>query len=224
LKRTYFILFLSFIAAFAGCRKDADLAPADMGYGYFPANIGHWAVYQVDSTSWDDFNDTVYYYNYQIKEVIESAFVDNEGRNTLRIERYKRLTDTNSWIIKDVWFANLTSATAERVEENERFIKLIFPVTEGKVWNGNAFNTLGEEEYTYNDVNIPDTIGNFIFDSSLTVKQFDERNLILYRYSSEVYAKKVGLIYKKFVNVKTHPTGTIYQGSDYSYTVIAWGD
>jgi hypothetical protein len=224
LKKSYIILLIASAAVFAGCHKDSDLPAEDMGYGYFPANTGHWVTYLVDSTAWDDFNDTVYYYNYQIKEVIESEFMDNEGRNTLRIERYKRLTDTNAWIIKDVWFANLTSSTAERVEENERFVKLIFPVREGEQWNGNVYNTLGEENYTFTDVHSPYSVSQFFFDSSLTVKQFDEQNLIMRRQSIEVYAKDIGLIYKKYIDIKTHPTGVTYQGTDYSYSVLAWGD
>jgi hypothetical protein len=219
-----FLIILFLIAIFAAsCRKDTDLAQADMGYGYFPVNPGHWVAYKVDSTSWDDFTDSVYYYSYQVKEIIESEFIDNEGRNTLRIERYKRLSDTNTWTIKDVWYANLTTSTAERVEENIRFVKLIFPLESGAVWNGNAYNSLGSEDYTYDQVNAYYSAGIFTFDSTLTVLQRDETTYIRRDYSVEVYAKYAGLIYKRYIDLSNPPNGK-KKGIDYTYTVMAWGD
>ena len=86
----------------------------DLGYNYFPADIGVWVVYDVDSIVYNDFTDSVETYNYQIKEIVESAFIDGEGRETRRLERYIRLTDTLPWSINDVWFANRTASRAAK--------------------------------------------------------------------------------------------------------------
>jgi hypothetical protein len=156
---------------------------------------------------------------------MESVFVDNQGRNTSRIERYKRLNDTIPWMIKDVWYANLTSSTAEKVEEDVRFIKLIFPVRAGDTWDGNAFNTLGEETYTYGDVNTPYSTILFNFDSTVTVIQRDDTSAIRREYSIEVYAKHIGMIYKKFISQGLDPvSGQVTDGTDYSYTAKGWGE
>jgi hypothetical protein len=217
-------VFISVLFFLNGCKKDSDLPPANMGYRYFPANTGHWAIYLVDSIAWNAFNGSVDTFQYQIKEVIESEFIDDQGRNTLRIERYKRMSDTIAWVIKDVWFANRTPSTAERVEENIRYVRLIFPVKEGDEWNGNATNTLDREDYSYSDVHSPYTVGLHAFDSSLTVIQIDKLNLIQRDFAEEVYAVGAGLIYKKVIHVDTEVSGVITNGEDYSYTLVDWGE
>src|ERR1051326_1610852 len=63
------------------CKKDAP-AP-DLGYGYAPINVGHWVIYQIDSTAEDDQTVGRKTYQFQIKEVIESIFTDNQGRPTI---------------------------------------------------------------------------------------------------------------------------------------------
>ena len=40
----------------------------------------------------------------------------------------------------------LTTSRAEREEDNIRYIRLGFPISSTITWDGNAFNTLGEEE------------------------------------------------------------------------------
>lgn len=62
----------------------------------FPTEVGRYVVHQVDSISYNDFFtpvkiDTAHF---QLKEVIESVFTDNEGHESERIERYVRYADT----------------------------------------------------------------------------------------------------------------------------------
>lgn len=213
------LLFL-FVAA---CSKDEPVSP-DMGYRYFPVNPGHWMIYQVDSIAWDKFNNSVDTFNFQIKEVFESEFIDEQGRTNIRIERYKRNSDTSKWVIKDVWFALRTASTAEKVEENKRFVKMIFPVQEDDEWNGNAGNSLEKQDYTYVDINQPYTLPLFSFDSTVTVIQNDLTTAIGRNFEQEVYAADVGMIYKKFIDQETLPTGVIRDGCYYSYTLLEWGD
>ena len=112
------------LLGFYSCKKDAP-SKVEVGYNYYPNKVGSWIIYDVDSIVWDDFNapniaiDT---FTYQIKEVNESFFLDNEGRETTRIERYKRTNSTMPWIIKDVWYGNRTASKVERVEENIKYI------------------------------------------------------------------------------------------------------
>ncbi|MFH1321174.1 MAG: hypothetical protein ABII90_11040 [Bacteroidota bacterium] len=193
-------IFILFLCTLYSCKKDVA-PPIDMGYGYFPTEIGKWIIYDVDSTVYDGFYDTVITYQYQIKEVVESTFIDNQGRETQRIERYKRLNSSLQWIIKDVWFSNRTTSTAEKVEENVRFIKLTFPVNLGNSWDGNSFNTMDEWNYEYTEVDAPCTINTLLFDSTATVLQIYEENLIEKQYYLEKYAKNVGLIYKELIDV-----------------------
>jgi len=216
-------IVLLLIVLFAACKKqNAD--PVEMGYRYFPVNTGHWVIYDVDSINYNDFTGTIDSFNFQVKEYVQSAFVDNEGRTSQRLERYVRSADTAAWVIRDVWFETRTVSCAERVEENIRLVKLIFPVRESQQWNGNTYNTLGEQMYQYETIHTPGAIGNIPLDSTLTVLQKSIYTIIGEDYQKEVYATGIGLVYKKYVSLVKDPVGNITSGIDYSYTLKSYGN
>lgn len=227
-KVSYIIsLLIILLIAYYSCKRDT-IKPLDVGYGYFPTNVGHWVLYQVDSTHYDSFSHgKATHFHYQIKELIQSTFLDLSNRTTQRIERYETM-DTIPTFLKDVWVSNLTNIDAEKVEENIRYIKLVFPVTGNQTWNGNAYNTLGEQDYQYSNVNVPYTINGLSFDSTVNVIQGNDSNLVAVQNESEMYAKHVGLIYKRFRNVEKLPdtsrVDSVLGGVDYTYKIISFGN
>jgi len=219
-----FIFFLGILLILIiSCKKNQKEPALDVGYEYYPINLGKFIVYQVDSIVFNDFTGTIDTFCYQIKEFIESDFIDNQGRKTQRIERYRRLNDTSLWNIQDVWYSNRTGSTAEKVEENIRFVKLVFPVKINQVWNGNQYNYLEPQTYSYKNLHQPYDISIMHFDSTVTVVQKEELNLILDDYIIEVYAKNTGMIYKKFRHLEKQPDGVIIKGLDLTYSVISFG-
>lgn len=227
MRNLFSILFIVF--AFVSCKKDSTIPPVDMGYKYFPVNKGHWIIYDVDSTVWDDFfpledprHDSTY--NFQLKEITESIFNDNASRTTERIERYKKIGSLD-WYLKNVWFSNLTNSTAEKVENNIRYLKLTFPIRKGLTWNGNIYNTEDKQDYTYKEIHAPYSINGISFDSTLTVVQkVDTNSLIKKEFAIEVYAKNIGLIYKKQFTKETQINGSIVKGLEYTLKIKSWGD
>jgi len=209
---------------FSSCKKDQSETAPDMGLNYFPFNVGHWISYQVDSIYYDDFTSSSDTFHYQEKEVYESIFTDISGHPTMRIERYRKDNDSIGWYIKDIWYANKDNFKSEKVEENVRFVKLIFAVEKGKKWNGNAYNTLGEQTYKYLEIDKPNTFNGLSFDSTLTILQADEQIMTSTQYQKEVFARNVGLIYKKYTKLNLKLDGSILSGVDYSYTIISWGN
>lgn len=206
-----FLIFL-IIGSTYSCKKEKAQS-VDMGYTYFPNQVGHFVVYDVDSFYYNDFTDHVDTFKFQLKEKTESVFLDNQNRPTMRIERYVKYFDktkpypTLPWKLRNVWTANITNATAEKVEENIRYVKLIFPVSTKNSWNGNAQNTLDPVNYSYLYADLPRTIGKQNFDSVLQVNQQDETNLISKKFYIERYARHVGLIYKHVIDVQSQPDG-----------------
>ena len=198
-------LFAILSIAFFSCKKDpsSSAQQADSGYNYFPVDTDRYVIYEIDSIAYDDKSHPADTTRYQLKEVIASTFLDNSQRPAQRIERFYRMYndsvpyDSLPWTGPRVWYANRTSTTAEKVEENGRFLKLVFPVTNGKKWNGNVYNTFNEKIYEVISKDEPETINNNHFDSVVTVKQFEQKNFIEYIYEVEKYARNVGLVYKE---------------------------
>jgi hypothetical protein len=210
----------------SSCKKDESLPPTDMKYNYFPTNIGHWVVYRVDSV---DYNNTLSpkdSFCFYIKEIVESVYIDNAGRETQRIERYRKDSVNGEWNIKDVWTMNRNASDAQKVEEDVRFVKLKFPVIENTKWNGNIYNTLDSWQYELINVDQPYLVNGISFDSSATVLQYDDMNEIIISrdFSEEVFVKNIGLVYKKFIHLKKIPDGTITSGEEYTYTIQSYGN
>lgn len=211
-------LLLTFLAfGIFSCKKD-DVSTVDMGYNYFPNEVGRYVIYNVDSIFYEDNNidptthiakaDT---FRFQLKEKIESTFLDNQNRPALRLERYVRFPDTansyaNSvWTLRNVWMENRTATTAEKVEDNVRYIRLSFPVKQFRTWNGNAQNTLTDWEYSYDYIDLPRSVAGHSFDSVLNVIQHQSSSAIDFSDYSEMYARNAGLIYKKVIDIQSQP-------------------
>lgn len=187
------------ILSMAACKKDAP-TEVDVGYTYIPNTVGGWVIYDVDSLVFDKFNTKIDTHVYQIKEVVESTYLDAQDRETMRIERYRRDSTTGIWKIKDVWAANKLDTRFEKVEENVRYVRLVFPVRDGQIWDGNSGNVNESWDYVYTDSGVPKTINGSSFNSCLTVTQKVEDITGLEKYDFvEIYAKDVGMIYKKAV-------------------------
>ena len=87
-----------------------------------------------------------------------------------------------------------------------------------------AYNIWGKWNYEYQNVNDNLSVNGLLFDSTLVVLQNDQLNLISKIYSIEKYAKKIGLIYKEYINVETNPADlTIKKGVKYKMQITAWG-
>ncbi|MBC8146502.1 MAG: hypothetical protein H8E98_00785 [Bacteroidetes bacterium] len=206
------------------CKKDSTLPPVDMGYDYFPTTIGQWIIYDVDSIDFNDYTQSVDSFQFQIKELIESSFLDNQGRQVERIERYFRPNDTIPWVLSDVYTSTRTEMHAERFEENVTYIKMAFPIKYNLIWDCNATNSLDAQDCYYETIHVPHTENGNSFDSTITVFQDEFITLISKDFSKEIYAKNIGLISKEVVHVTLDPpTGKITSGVDYKYSINSYG-
>ena len=196
--------------------KTAD--PVDLGESYIPVAAGTWLQYRVDSIDHNAFTGEVDTFQFQLREVVESSSTDTEGRTAYRIERYKRNDDNAAWGLTDVYSATLTNTGFERFEENVRYLRLSFPPKDGKTWDGNSFNNNAEQEYEYSNVHVGRTVGTHNFDSTLTVVQENNTNLIEIRKAEEHYARNIGLVYKEIIDLDLQDNG----GIEYFQTITDW--
>ncbi|MBP9883823.1 MAG: hypothetical protein KBF32_10490 [Chitinophagales bacterium] len=209
-KRFFPVIF--FLIVITSSCQDSTVEPVPFDTSYFPLSTGKFIIYEVDSIVMSDFFNTTDTVHYQLMEAVDSAYTDAGGRQAFRIVRSRLDSLNGAWRIIDVWSANVTETTAEKVEENLRFIKLSFPVLLNKTWAGNSYiNTdsplvyLDDWEYKYTDVN--ETFDTYAgtFDSVITVLQHEDINAIQTVFYQEKYAKQVGMIYKEEQNFETQP-------------------
>jgi len=199
------------IVLLQSCKEENEV-PIEFGYDYFPLEIGKYIEYDVDSIIYDLVagNNSISRSNsIQIREEVIDSFPDNEGRTVYRIERFERENETEEWQVSDVWAAVITDRQAERIEENLRFIKMIFPVSNNtNPWNGNKFidenlviSVEGESVfvfknwiYQYGEIGIPLEVNGLNFDDVVEIYQAADSNFIELRSSFEQYARGVGLV------------------------------
>jgi hypothetical protein len=226
-----FSLLIFGLLFFASCKDEIDENPIgveeSIQYRYFPLDHGSFVVYNVDSIIHryeDDLTDNpdslIDTFHYQVKEVVDSDFIDGEGDTAWRISRYFRNADSLEWNFSTLWTAKVTNQSAQRVEENIRYLKISFPLKLNKTWNGNYFNFLPEEDYSIEEVNAPLAIGNFNFDSSMSVLEADDLNLIHRVYKESKYAYGIGLVSRERDSVNLTQFGEITNGIEFQQTII----
>ncbi|MFN8310248.1 MAG: hypothetical protein U0T73_09830 [Chitinophagales bacterium] len=179
---------------------------------YAPNEVGHWVIYDVDSIRYNFIIpstqqiDTI---RFQVKEEITDTFYDNLGRIVQRITVSRRNTPSDAWNIDRIWYSYRSGTAYEKVENDLRFLKLVFPPVKDYTWKGNqyipatdtsedSYKNYANWIYKYAEVNVPLQLNNNSFDSTVTIAEVDEENLIDKKKSVEKYALHVGLVYKEW--------------------------
>ncbi len=194
--------------------KTVDPNTIDTGSAYYPLEVGKYRDYAVDSTTYE-FDGTgatlVQSRSYQVRELLSDTFTDNTGRIAYRVERYERNSFSDPWTLIDVWSTVQDQSRSEQIEENRRFVKMIYPAVDGDTWDGNQhFDSSDSVEvagellfvyenwlYRYDGVGTSFSISGQVWPDVTRVVQVDSENLIEKRFSEEIYARGVGMVYKE---------------------------
>ncbi len=223
----FIICFLSLIV-FSACDEETIEVSDALGYEYFPMDEGHTIFYKVDTTFYDEFNDTVFTRSWEVKEEILLLDEDPEGNTRARILKSVRPYNSElEFSAPEINFATRSSNTLDIQDNNLRFIRLTFPILDGINWDGNVYiNQLDDDyedlyrdwNYTYSNVNDPVSIGSLNFNEAIHIAQVadDPANILSYRFAEEKYAKGIGLIYRKLDNL------ILKTGNTAAYEGIEW--
>lgn len=217
MKPLYWSVFA--LCAMLSCTPEDDEQPINLGYDYFPVDIGTYITYQVDSIGYGINPDTA---EYLVKEVTVEQIFDGIGEIAVTVERYRSNNEGVSWFLTDVWTKKRTANSAQKVEEDIRYVRLLFPLEPDKSWNGNAYNFMEPWNYVYGDIDVPRNYGALSFEQTLEVIQRNNVNLIDQEIASEVYARGVGLIYKRLTDLNVQ--GGDITGIDMEMTIVDFGD
>lgn len=223
MKKIFLLLTVISALFIASCNKDPEVYEAGTVKEYAPLIIGKYISYNLDSTVFINFGTKDTVIKYQVKHQVDALITDNLGRPAYRIIRYRRKTAANPWVPDNTFMAVPTDFAMEFIENNMRFLKLKGPVREGYTWKGNSYidtyslnsnvKYLDDWNYTYDSVNVKKTIGTFMLDSTIHVAQRNEvignpRDANSYseiNFSSENYAKGLGLVYRNFLHIEYQP-------------------
>ena len=195
---TFFVLW-----SFVSCKTEEPcdcITPPQSGKDFFYPLLGQAIVYDVQETQYA-LTSVPTIKNYQIKEVFTSSSIDTDGKDALRIERFRRENDTQKWAIDSVFLAKKEISKALKTENNVTYVKLIFPVSEGLTWNGNVYNSLGNDTYELKKLNQSFQTNGQNFPKTLTVIQQNDSTLVDLKRRIEVYALGIGVIYQEKINV-----------------------
>ena len=205
--------------SFFACKKDKfESVNTSNDKKYFSLKIGSYSEYSVQDILYDDFKNTIDTLNYQIKEVNESSFKDNLGRNAIRVDRYIRNNDTINWDYLNTWYAAIDAHSVERVENNSRKIVISFPISYDAVWNSNEFNMDYVNNVFYTSFHKPYTINSTRYDSSISIESVVISNSVKERAYKEVYVKNIGLVYKNIVFIDK--IGTLQRGRRLNFKLL----
>jgi len=212
MSRVFQIVTLCVIAlVIISCREPEPFF-TDRGEGYYPLEAGRVLEYKVDSVIFDDAGtvnrlDT---FSSFVRERTVDEFIDGEGNTVYRIQREYRKVPDDAWQVTHLWTAASNGYEAIRNEENQRLVKMEFPLYFNRRWSPTKYiNTLIQVPVGTETINMyslwegevlsihqPEHIGDFAFDSVMTCQQADDDNELERRYVREKYARGIGLVFR----------------------------
>lgn len=200
------LLFVLLTGLFSACDdtyKDPD--PEAMGYAYFPLEKGDFRIYNVTDIRFkSNVGDTM---RFQMRERVDTTFLDQTNTLTYKIIRSVRDDASRPWMDDSVYTVNQSNTSLLLTKNNTKYVKLVFPVKEGKSWAADAFNdrfiNVDEKERSvYTNVGQAYTTSGNTFDNTVTVIQGTPSDgMLILDDRREVYAAEVGLVYRIYNKV-----------------------
>lgn len=197
----------------SGCSNESEpFEEGNLDMSYYPLEVGNSWTYRSDSIRYSSEGNQIDTFSGFIRETITDNFIDNAGDSVFRIQREFKRNLTDSWEISDIWVSSISGLSITKTEENLKFIKLVFPLTENRAWDGTAFIDTeqqfdiagGERLAIYRNwsskiesLDNTVTIEAVSYPDVAEVTQASHEDQIDRRYVLERYARNVGLIYQR---------------------------
>jgi len=208
----YFSALIVFI--FFGCKDSNDaVQPKNVGENIVSFEKGKYIVYDITKINFlvsGKIDTTKYYIKEQVSDTLQ---LGNETVTKLLRYKKEKLAD-KEWAMDSVWYMYKTNNQLVKMENNTKFVKLIYPVQNNQKWNGNVYNNLEAQNYQTRNWGskflISNQVKDTVFTQSVAVVQSDSVpvNLLNRNFSVEVFADKIGLIYKEY-QIYTYDQGSI---------------
>lgn len=220
----HLVLLIAATLGMAGC-SDTYLTDLPRPISeYFPLTEGKQRTYLVIDTTFmlvtettSDSSSRTYY----LQETAGGTETDLLGRTLRQIDRDTSIAVAGPFAFQDRWRAYVDDAFAEEIEGNRRVIVLASPIEKGYNWNGNAYNNLGEERFTYLNTDTTVTVNGQTFMNCVFIEQrLEKGSLTQDIYTYEIYAPGIGKIVR-FDRQRIYdlpPGGGVVLNAERSYT------
>jgi hypothetical protein len=184
------------VALAAVCCDSAEENPAiERGENYFPLRQGMFQIYDVFEVVYTlGVPETL---KYELKTLIADSFPNATGGLTYVMQRSTR-HDGQQFVPLGTWSVRMDTREVVVQEENTSFIKIKLPVQKDDEWDGNLYNTGGEDFYLMEEVKTPYSLNGQTFNDCIVINQNDNQDFVVFLdQRKEVYARHAGLVYKE---------------------------
>lgn len=226
--KKFSLLFLA-IAIVASCNEKETLEIVAVN-NFISLQPGKYITYRVDSLVFTQFGRHEEIHSYQVKHLVDSFYMDNQGRKTYRIFKY--INDSlgaGPWKPNGTYAISLTDNQLEWNENNLRQIKLQSPIRKDFSWKGNTYLTNNPLDPPYNfsndddiqswEYHYPENPSEFVYKNSvyndvITVEQIDSRFNVpitipaayaFRNYAVDRFAKGIGLVQRTWESWEYQP-------------------
>jgi hypothetical protein len=238
MKRSILAVSLALVCLSACEKQTTENIQLDLGYDFFPLQVGKYWEYQVDSILFvpDVSGTRLDSSRTWIREEIITQRLNNAGDTIYQAERYERKDTTHPWQIRRVFILQRTNNQALREEDNLRLIKLIFPLRSGQRWNSLRFidptlrqEVAGQSMAIFKDwetrteaVSEPFAGQYANYQTVTTIQYADHRLLTELRVVQERYAKGIGLVERTWEIMDTQCTTCCGSLGDVRCQTLPW--
>jgi hypothetical protein len=196
----------------AGCKKDTSGLTINYQYNYYPIDSGHSITYNVDSVTfnYDGINYIRDTNAYQMLAYFGDTIHDLLDSVNFRVYYSTRPNSGASWGSQYGTYGFRTLTNLQVVENDLRFIKLIFPPQQNASWNGNLYigtlpsdpgdpySTFYTWNYNFENCDTTIVIGNQTYNNCIVVSEVNNVNAISKVVRTEIYAPNVGMVYQEW--------------------------
>lgn len=199
------VIFLLLLLSTCASR---EVLPQFSGKEYVPLAMGMYWEYSLATTTISPVGGQVNTLEEIRLEV--TGQTKEDGVDKYVIQRYRRLQGTTDYSPEATWSVETDAFRYIEQEGNIPFVRLQFPLTEDKTWNGNAFNTeggsddCGDGKFTCDSYRAADLAQPFelpgivTYNDTVSIYEQESDDPIVGKdFRLAVYARGIGLVYRE---------------------------
>lgn len=230
LGRVAFWVLFAVLLGFAACKKNNNNNfTVNYQYNYYPIDSGHYIIYNVDSVTfnYDGINYNRDTAQYQMMAVFGDTIHDLLDSVNFLVTYYTRPNANAQWGSPYLTYGLRTMTNMQVVENDIRFIKLVFPPALNEGWNGNlyvpvdnnpnsAYTIFQGWNYYYGNVDTSLMLNGLTYPNAIVASEVNNISQLEKEVRTEVYAQNVGMIYQEWESLSKN-NGSIAGNINYGW-------